>query len=49
MVLAAITYIAWDNAPLQMDAIAIGLIRRKIVASYGTIRAFGSTALTSPT
>ena len=44
MVLAAITYIAWQSAPLQMDAIAIGLIRRKIVSSYGTIRAFGSTA-----
>ena len=39
-----ITYIAWQSAPLQMDAIAIGLIRRKIVSSYGTIRAFGSTA-----
>ena len=44
MVLAAMTYIAWQSAPLQMDAIAIGLIRRKIVSSYGTIRAFGSTA-----
>jgi PPP family 3-phenylpropionic acid transporter len=49
MLLTGITYICWQSMPLQMDSIAIGLVRRRLVAGYGSIRAFGSTAFIAAT
>lgn len=42
--LTGITYVCWQSMPLQMDGIAISLVRRKLVSGYGRIRAFGSAA-----
>lgn len=44
VIAVGITYVFWQSAPLQMDALTIGMIRGGKVANYGTIRAFGSAA-----
>lgn len=43
-VLTVLVYIGWQATPMQMDSIAVGLVRRGVVASYGSLRAFGSSA-----
>jgi PPP family 3-phenylpropionic acid transporter len=44
VVAVGICYVFWQSAPLQMDALTIGMIRSGRIANYGSIRAFGSAA-----
>ncbi|ODT82458.1 MAG: hypothetical protein ABS76_07510 [Pelagibacterium sp. SCN 64-44] len=44
LALAVVIYAGAQSLPIQIDGIIIGLVRRKVVRSYGSIKAFGSTA-----
>jgi MFS transporter, PPP family, 3-phenylpropionic acid transporter len=44
LVLTLFLYVSWQSTPLQLDAVAVGMVRSKLLSSYGRIRGFGSLA-----
>lgn len=44
LALTALGYLSWQSSPLYVESEAISLVRLRVVSSYGSIRAFGSSA-----
>lgn len=49
VVITALTYASWQSVALHFDPEAMNLVRRKLVPTYGVIRAFGSSAYIAAT